>query len=151
MSGPLARDRGRSRGLNESAHPAGDARFERDCFRRLCRAENLARADGSQAQIQEWRNAGVTLGHGACELSRGFNEQDARHQRMAGKMAAQKRFLSADGVFAAPGFAGLERGQAIDEAELRAVRQVREGIVHGVESGRGLPHSRTLARDSMGR
>jgi hypothetical protein len=59
---------------------------------------------------------------------------------MAGKMAAQKRFVSADRVFAAPEFAGLESGQAIDEAELRAVRQVSEGIgeiVHVTKAAEG--------------
>src|SRR5207245_2087244 len=65
---------------------------------------------------------------------RGFGQQDPRHQPLARKMSAQKRFIAAHGIFPGAVFAGVKAEQPLDKAKLRPVRQGgergRQAVVH---------------------
>ena len=77
-----------SLGLDQSAEPSGDARFQPDDFARPGGAENFHRSQRGQFQIIERWNLRVALRHHACELRRGLDEQHAGENRFTRKMAA---------------------------------------------------------------
>ena len=74
-------------------------------------------------------NLGVALRHHPGDLRSRLDEQHAGENRVAGKVAAQKRLVAANLVFA---FAALSRNQIqqpVNEPEFRAMRQKAQGMM----------------------
>jgi hypothetical protein len=74
------------------------------------------------------------LSNYAGELRGGFDQQHAGKQGLTGKMAAQKRLVAANEIFADASLAGFQIQQAIYETEFRSVGQGGQGsgqvVVH---------------------
>src|SRR5262245_17877876 len=91
--------------LDEVGETGDEPSFEAEDVAGFCGTEDFNGAQSSEFETGQWRDFGVALGDDAGELGGGFDQQNAREKRLAGKVAAQERFLAAHRVFAGPAFA----------------------------------------------
>jgi hypothetical protein len=122
---------GRGAGLDEIAKPASDCRHKLNGFAGPGGSKDFHSPHGGKFEVFKGRDLGITLRDAAGQLRGGFDEQNAGKQRLGGEMSFEERFITAHGVFARAGFAGIQSGQAIKEAEFRTVGQGGEGFVSG--------------------
>jgi hypothetical protein len=114
--------------LNESTHPARNARFDAQNLARHSGAKDFRAANGGEFQIAKGFTIRIALGDDACELGACFDKQDAGHERLIWKMSAQKRFIAAQFVFGDSVFARHEIKEAVYEAEFMTMREVIERV-----------------------
>jgi len=119
----FARDVCRCLRLNQIAEPSSDAGFELDDFAGFGGAKYFHISQRGEFQIFLRRDFGVALRDNPRELRRRLDKQHTGKNRFAGKVAAQKRFIAANLVFAFGALARCQIYQPVNEPEFPTVRQ----------------------------
>jgi hypothetical protein len=117
--------------LNQPAEASGDLRLDLDGLSGLGGAEDFG-ADGGELEAGHRGVGRVALGDDASQLGGGFDQEHTWEQRLIGEMAAQKRFISPEQIFAASGAARVEGGEVVEKTEFGAVGQEAKGVAQRV-------------------
>lgn len=114
--------------LHQAAHAADGLGVQFQGFARHGTAGDFGLAHGGEFEVGQGGNGGIALGHHAAQLGQGFDEDDAGHQRVSGKMAGQEGLVAPHVVKSGAAFAGIQLRDFIHKTESGSVGQGSEGI-----------------------
>ncbi len=117
--------------LHKIAQPRQDTRFQPNHFTGAGCSQDLHCPDGGETKGPQ-NEFGVTLRDCASELRGRFNQQHAREERFAGKVAAQERFIATHRVLSGTVPARIQVGKTVEESELRSMREETKCICNVV-------------------
>src|SRR5439155_8151733 len=117
---------------DEIGQAGGDAGVQADDLAGFGSAEDFYSAQSGQLEVVQGLYTRVRLSHNSGELCGGFHQEHSGEQRLAGKVAAQEGFISADLIFTNATLARLQAHQPIQETELGAVGKAAQGGGEGI-------------------